>query len=335
MLKKLFILIAMLALPFAVVKAQYNAIHFDLVGVTPAIDGGVLRVGYERTFGSKFSARLSFETGVYRKGLQTIGPLSEQVYSVEGWGIMPELRFYPFTNNFYAPEGLFAGVHYRYRSVEEKYTENTNIKTKGIAHNAGLFVGYKYVYNNFGFEALVGMGGATGTYNTPNDRALISDEFRTELNDLNNAARLEVSVSYVFPKVKRKSDVVTAPPFLDTHSESTDPDSAKMVIVYLYRPDKTEGKFLSYPIFHDNKLIAEAENGFYTKYIVEDLEQVELNVLTRSAHGITFNVQPGRTYFVECNIKRGPLGGSKPVLKVVPATEALPIIEALKAKREE
>lgn len=335
MFKRLSIFIGLLALPFMGANAQYNAISFDLAGVTPAIDAGILRVGYERTFGAKFSARLSFETGIYQRGLKTTGPFNDLVYSVEGWGILPEVRFYPFTNNFYAPEGVFVGAHYRFRMIEEQYTDNANIKTKGTAHNAGAFVGYKYVYNNFGFEALLGIGGATGTYDTPNDRTLISDEYRTELNDLNNAARLEVSVSYVFPKIKRKSDVIKSPPFLNTHSQSSDPDSAKMVIIYLYRPDKTEGKFLSYPIFHDDKLIVEAENGFYFKYIVEDVEQIEFDMLTRNAHGITFNVQPGNTYFVECNIKKGPLGGTKPVLRVVPATEALPIIEALKAKREE
>lgn len=335
MLKRLFILICFALIPLASIKAQYNVIRFDLVGVMPAIEGGVARIGYERTFGPKFSAGITLETGTYVKGLRQLGQVNELIYSVKGWGIMPEVRYYPISKKLYAPEGLFVGASYRYRVLEEKYTDNVSVASDGTAHNASLFIGYKYVYNNFGFETLLGFGSATGAYNTPNDRSLISDEFRKELNANHNAVRLEISVSYVFPKVKRRSDVVLAPPYLSTHANSTDVDSANMVIVYLYRPDKVKGQFLSYPIFHNNKLIANARNGFYKEYVVQGEQEIEFNMLTRSAHGVTFKALPGNTYFIECNIKRGPLGGTKPVMRIVSPDEALPIIKALIERQQQ
>jgi hypothetical protein len=119
---------------------------------------------------------------------------------------MPEARYYPFTKRKPAPLGFFVGAHYRYRILQEEYHDNgINITSHGHAHDIGLNAGYKVGAGRFIFDFLAGYGAGGGKWtSSTGDRSMIDSFFRDDFTDFTNFIRLEASVGFTFPKVKRK-----------------------------------------------------------------------------------------------------------------------------------
>src|SRR5438128_2442666 len=84
-------------------RGQYISTRIDLVGLFRP-DFRALNVSLEAAFAKHFSFNLGFEHGKYASGyeifrtLQNNNTISEkkEVYTVFGWALRPELRYYPF-----------------------------------------------------------------------------------------------------------------------------------------------------------------------------------------------------------------------------------------------
>jgi hypothetical protein len=200
--------------------SQYLTTKIDLFGLlSPKLR--VIRPSVEFAFSKHFSAGIVYENGKYNYGtFESTHVPEREVYNITGWGIMPELRYYPFTRKRSAPFGFFIGTHFRYRQLVEKYTGidvlanpgssvqyiYTNFNTKATAYNYGVHFGYKANIHIFSFETLLGFGGAKGQWETPNDRDHLDETFRTDLSDFGQSLRLEISLGITLPKVKAKQE---------------------------------------------------------------------------------------------------------------------------------
>jgi hypothetical protein len=175
--------------------------------------GPVPRVGFERTFGEKISLLTSLEFGQYYSGTKGSlnGAVVETIWAVGGFGIMPEARFYPFTNVNSAPAGLFIGVHYRFKKIKEDYTyemsdgfwganrRDTTIHNSGTMNDYGINAGYKFSLGDYlGIELLVGYGNSSGKMEDSNARS------RVDFESFENRLRAEIAFGIVFPKFNKK-----------------------------------------------------------------------------------------------------------------------------------
>jgi len=196
-------------------QAQYSCIKIGVLGAPLK----VLRASYELSFLKHFSASIGYEIGEYRTGTYSdfSSPLYTQNYSVtKGWGIMPEIRYYPFIRSKPAPNGFFIGLHYRYKNLSETYTGKDNsitspthtskdtitITSDAIVSNYGIDVGYKATLKHFTIETLIGFGAAQGNWKSPNQRDRIESIYRANAANFGDALRLELSIGFVFPKIK-------------------------------------------------------------------------------------------------------------------------------------
>jgi hypothetical protein len=204
MIKSLLALLLVFSLHLEIFS-QKNVLKLDLFGtfVTSITTKMPMpRLSYERTFKDKFSWQLAMECGKYdRIESGSMSYQTAEVYNVTGWGIMPEFRYYPFTQNKTAPMGWFVSTHYRYFSLLEHYFEGPfNIKTKGNVNNFGLNIGFKHGNNIVVGEYLLGLGLSSGKWNDSNDRAQIPSTIDVE--DLRNFAtfRFEINLGIRFPQ---------------------------------------------------------------------------------------------------------------------------------------
>ena len=176
----------------------------------------VFRPSFERSFGKNFSALITFEYGKYESGeirhINTSTNVSqvEEVYTVKGWGIMPEIRYYITSKRRAAPVGFFIGSHYRYRQVTEKFSNSkeindTTISNDGRISDVGFNLGYKFLFSGrIGLDFLVGYGYSSGKWVTETNRDKIDSFFAKQMDGFENRFRLELSLAYFFPKIKIK-----------------------------------------------------------------------------------------------------------------------------------
>lgn len=182
-------------------NAQFNVVKVDFFGlIYPELT--VFRPSYERTLNDKISLLFTFEIGKYSVGKTSsgYGGTGVEVYTIKGFGIMPEIRYYVTNKAKKAPKGFFIGSHLRYRSLIENYTDSINIDTHGNEFSIGINSGYKFVMRPFVIDLLIGYGVGTVVWESPNNRDMI-DEFFTENNYMStNQIRLEISIGFIFPK---------------------------------------------------------------------------------------------------------------------------------------
>jgi len=178
----------------------------ELPIIKPSLEVNVLK---------NITAGLYFEKAKYANGTEStgFGGSGKEIYKLTGWGIMPEVRFYPFTKKRTAPYGFFGGLYIRYRKLTERFdgvpdnsgfgNHKIHIETSATAFNNGIAIGYKFIYDVLLAEATVGYGAAWGTWENPDERKEIPKFYKTELSGFENALRFEISVGLVFPKYRR------------------------------------------------------------------------------------------------------------------------------------
>jgi hypothetical protein len=127
---------------------------------------GLYTVAYEQAFNNHLTAELTLQGGSYID----VHPTRFEDYEVNGIGAVAALRYYPFTKKAVAPAGFFAYGALRYVDFNEEFlltASNDHYKVGGNLVNAGLGVGYKFVYRRFGLEGFVGWG--TGRLKSDDD----------------------------------------------------------------------------------------------------------------------------------------------------------------------
>lgn len=170
-------------------------------------DSKIYSVYYEYAISRKLSVQLGLETGTYVEHINWYptdsGRLNKNEYRVKGYGISPELKYYPF-NKVKSARGLFAGIYYRYRSINENefdYTDH-NMK-KGTVEDYGVSLGYKLIWGICIIEPLVGYGSSSTEWENKNKYYPINEEIKhLSTNSYNQFGdlRYELNVGFTFGK---------------------------------------------------------------------------------------------------------------------------------------
>lgn len=207
MYARLLILFALIFTNALELLSQSNVIKLDLFGsiITTALEGmPAPKLSYERALGNSFSCQMSLEYGKYEKTLSGhVNQTLSEVYNVHGIGIMPEVRFYPFTKKKKSPMGLFVSAHYRYYSLTEHYFGGSDdIKNKGKVNNLGFNIGFKHGGRLIVAEYIIGPGFSSGDWNKLEANQEPLSEY--EESDLSYFAtiRFEVNIGFRFPQNK-------------------------------------------------------------------------------------------------------------------------------------
>jgi hypothetical protein len=296
--------------------AQYNVVKVDVVSLAAF---QFFHPSFERSFGN-FSAGISYENGIYDKGtVADANGFEEDVYKIKGWGICPEIRYYPFHKIKLPPFGFFFGPYYTYRSAEEHYNDKgLNVKTKVNSWNAGLCTGYK---SSFGgriiFEALVGGGMAGGKFDEPNNRIMIDPFYKVDdLDAFNRSIRAEISIGIIFPKQKIIPKTVSNPVAL-TPELST----GQITSVILYHPAKTLGADYAYDVYIDSSLVYNAAWGTADTIQVEHGKELVVWAGKIDNESLRFIPEKGKMYFIRCSFKNDVVV-NKPVLEFIEPDKA-------------
>jgi len=204
--------------------AQKNALKFDLFGLTQ----GEERLTFERAIGESFSFSLAVEHGNYfsKKISSTLDPMYPiHIYNIKGFGVMPEIRYYPFKVKDQSLLGFFIGIYGRQRWTKEGYYKFKTsddlssmlkaqplIKTMGIIYDYGINMGYKIRFSKlskalvdrFSLESLIGFGMSTTYWQSGTDRASIPFNMTgLGASSISNHLRFQLSVGYLFGGMKK------------------------------------------------------------------------------------------------------------------------------------
>ncbi len=168
-------------------KAQHN-----VIGIGTNAFSLVPRVTFERSFFNTASAIIGIEGGKYSSSSAGTTSSMEEYRNIKGFGLMPEIRYYPLSGNRPAPLGLFIGTHFRYRWLKETYIHDSfDEVARAKVYDYGFNFGYKFNSDMLSIDFLVGIGKPSGT-----DNFLGSDEL-----DFTNSVRLELNIGFIFPEI--------------------------------------------------------------------------------------------------------------------------------------
>jgi hypothetical protein len=186
--------ILIVAIPF-LCAGQYRA---ALKVQTFRVLDGLYSISYEQAFNKHISLDFMLQGGHY----VNMRPNLVEEYKASGVGAVGSFRYYPFTKKVGAPQGFFGYGALRYITFNEEY-RNTSSQAKhngeGNIINAGLGVGYKFVYRRVGAEAFVGWG--TGRIKRAkadpgnNNFPLF---FRRSIEEQEHFPQLDVALCYMF-----------------------------------------------------------------------------------------------------------------------------------------
>jgi len=168
-------------------------------------------LSFEYLFHESLSGVLTVETGNFAEF--TSGSLAAYSTSVDehmtfkGWGITPEIRYYPQQGTREAPQGFSFGLYYKYLQLTQDYSGQsiyyfyinsgaTAFKQKGTVSGPGIDMAYKAGLAKVHTEFLFGFTFAHASGFIFDDRAgaFKNDRLNTGVMTL----RLEVRLGYQF-----------------------------------------------------------------------------------------------------------------------------------------
>ena len=158
---------------------------------------GLYTIGYEQAFTKHLSAELSLQGGYY----VDVRPNRWEDYEVNGIGVIGALRYYPVTKKAVAPRGFFGYVALRYIDFNEAFLYTTSreyYEIGGNIVNAGLGIGYKFVYRRLGLEAFVGWGAGRLKSDDDEYRNNVPEYYRMGIEEQEHFPQLDVALCYMF-----------------------------------------------------------------------------------------------------------------------------------------
>ncbi len=198
---RLAVIIAVLILSVAFPgRGQYTA---ALKAHTFRTIDGLYTISYEQAFNNCVSAELSFQGGDYID----VRPNRLEDYEVTGIGAIGALRYYPFTKKFFAPRGFFGYAALRYIDFTETFlytASGDEYKVGGDIINAGLGIGYKFVYRRLGLEAFVGWGAGRVKSDDDEYRDNIPEFHRNSIEEQAHFPQLDLALCYMFSPFSKK-----------------------------------------------------------------------------------------------------------------------------------
>lgn len=164
---------------------------------------GLYTLSYEQAFNKRVSAEFSLQGGHYID----VRPNRLEDYEVTGIGAIGALRYYPFTKKVAAPRGFFGYAALRWVDITEVFlytASGDQYKVGGDLINAGIGIGYKYVYHRLGLEAFVGWG--VGRVKSDDDeyRNHIPEFHRASIEEQEHFPQLDIALCYMFSPFSRK-----------------------------------------------------------------------------------------------------------------------------------
>ena len=181
-----------------------NVISTDLFGfATVLFSSSVFRadISYEYAFNKSFSGTFMIEGGNYND-YEISGGNGVENMSFKGYGITPEIRYYPFTGGKrIAPQGLSFAVYYKYFWLTQHYSGKAYsgqyvvpFEQPGNVMGPGIAAAYKLGRNKLHTEFVYG-------YTFLNSKGFIFDErsggFNGDTYD-SFGLRFEVRLGYQF-----------------------------------------------------------------------------------------------------------------------------------------
>lgn len=164
-------------------KQQESIIKMNVVGIFV----GQYQFAYEKALNNKFSVQVSAGFINSRSsGSSTInGVESKYDNTRNGFIVIPECRFYPFSNE--APRGMYLAVFGRYRNVTNDLTDISEIKegqNKNLSRvrtnssiGGGAVLGYQWIgKGGFSFEIFAGPQYKSRTSTTEYDVAELNEQ---------------------------------------------------------------------------------------------------------------------------------------------------------------
>ncbi len=356
---KRYILLLLISITSTIAYSQYTAIGFDVPGALfsrfhPSI---------EHSLNKNFTIGLNYDRGIYAEG--TTGDFSSQtkIYEVNGWSIMPEVRYYPFTQKKIAPRGFSMGLYYRYGSYRETYTgedytqasqafqnpgnqpPNANVITDGSTSVFGISLGYKLNFGPFILEPLVGFGTVAGEWSTPNDRNKIDPFFKDDLSSFGYSGRIELKLGFHFPQMKDKIQIIEDIPSSELESntllnmklgKTEEHEDTNRIFIYIYRPNKLKGLAIHYELDINDTTVAYIKNNTFKRVELKEAGEYQISAKTESINAIKANFEAGKSYYLRCTVKFGVIVGL-PKFEFVDAqiaeNEILKIIERQENKK--
>jgi hypothetical protein len=287
-------------------SAQYNVLKMDLIGIIdPQLK--VLRVSYERNIGKRFSASLNYESGIYGIGTTSqSGGTDMQIYSLKGWGLMPEFRFYPFITKKISPRGFFIGTHFRHRSFRENYSGKdytglsaspVEVNTKGSLSEFGLHIGYKMKIGPLILEPLLGYG--TGFSGGFDGREQMDPFYAEPITASYNMLRIQFGIGLIFPQMKSKEE---KSPFYLPSEPAKDWNDKDYANIYVYHAYKGRDKNIAVDIYEGDSLIGKITNGSLLKYQTKDTTAEMFTVNPAGIKSLAkFEVKIGFIHYIQCD----------------------------------
>ncbi|MBL7932269.1 MAG: hypothetical protein JNL60_10220 [Bacteroidia bacterium] len=284
----------------------------------------MIRPMLEYSFHRHFSACLTYEKGKFSRITRSTGYMQAvDEYNTTGWGISPQLRYYPFTAEKRSPLGFFLGINYRYRELNEYYGGQdysinialpvyTELNTKAVCSMGGVDLGYKANIGLVTIELLIGFQQGVVKWSESNERYRINPEVRKDGRLTNNPVRVELSAGFVFPRVKNDRVLKDIADYVET----IEPELKDLAQVIIYRPRSLPGWQIAYPLTANDSLIGEVTNGFFYSLKVRP-GKVVFKARTGSMSSLTLFLEKGRTYYLKCGLSGGPLVAKQPKLELV------------------
>jgi hypothetical protein len=163
------------------------------------IPDGLYTVSFEHAFNKHLSYEVALQGGDYIDVQLT----QFEKYKVTGLGAIGSLRYYPFTKKRVAPYGFFGYFAFRYVKFTEEFHDtlfNYDYEVGGDIVNAGLGIGYKFVYRRVGLEAYVGWGAGKLKSDDNAYRQNIPAFHQSSIEEQEHFPQLDVAVCYMFAR---------------------------------------------------------------------------------------------------------------------------------------
>jgi hypothetical protein len=308
--------------------AQYNVFKFDVFGATT---DQFFRPSFEHTF-KNFSAVVTYELGTYEEDKSTRSVnYGDVIYHLKGWGIIPEIRYYPFHENIISPNGFFIGTYYSYKSLEEYYHDKGfEFTTNGSAWNAGLNTGYKSFFGKrVCAEIMFGCGLAGGTFDEPNQRNAIEGDYEaSDLDAFSRSIRFEISIGVIFPKQIIPSKKYISPPASDLSQINIPANSDSSTIIF-YHPARTFSSDYSYAVSINDSQIYIADWGTADTIKIKANSELTIKAKIVEQESINFTPEKNKLYFIKCGLGTGLLSG-KPLFEFIDPGKAQKDLKKLK-----
>lgn len=159
--------------------------------------GGLYTVGFEQALNEHLSVELSVQGGDYI--YMRLNRFDE--YEASGIGTIGAIRYFPFTKRASAPRGFFGYTALRYIKFNEKFryiASGDRYEAGGNIVNAGLGIGYKFVYRRVGLEAFIGWGAGRLKREDSVSRNQIPMFYQNSIKEQVHFPQLDVALCYMF-----------------------------------------------------------------------------------------------------------------------------------------